>query len=47
MSSKISLAIVGAALAFSSIGCAGHFVSQEDYDRAIVQTRELNEALLK
>ena len=47
MSSKISLATVGAALAFSSIGCAGHFVSQEEYDRAIVQTRELNEALLK
>jgi flagellar motor protein MotB len=47
MSSKISLAIVGAAVAFSSIGCAGHFVSQEEYDRAIVQTRELNEALIK
>jgi flagellar motor protein MotB len=47
MSSKISLAIVGVAVALSSIGCAGHYVTQEEYDRAIVQTRELNDALLK
>jgi flagellar motor protein MotB len=47
MSSKLSLAIVGAVLAFGSVGCAGHFVTQEEYDRAIVQTKELNDALLK
>ena len=47
MSSRISLAIVGAVVAFSSVGCAGHYVTQEDYDRAVVQTKELNDALLK
>ena len=47
MSSKLSLAIVGAVLAFTSIGCSGHFVSKEDYDRDITQTKELNDALLK
>jgi len=47
MSSKLSLAIVGAVLAFTSIGCAGHFVSKEDYDRDITQTKELNDALMK
>src|SRR5258708_19620812 len=47
MSSKLSLAIVGAVIAFTSIGCAGHFVSKEDYDRDITQTKELNDALMK
>ena len=47
MSSKFSLTIVGAVLAFTSVGCAGHFVSKEDYDRDITQTKELNDALLK
>jgi flagellar motor protein MotB len=47
MSSKFSLVIVGAAVALSSIGCAGHFVSKEEYDRDITQTRELNDALTK
>jgi len=47
MSSKLSLAIVGAVLAFTSIGCSGHFVSKEDYDRDITQTKELNDALMK
>jgi flagellar motor protein MotB len=47
MSSKLSLVIVGAAVALSSIGCSGHFVSKEEYDRDITQTRELNDALTK
>lgn len=47
MSSKISLAIVGAVIALTSIGCAGRYVTKEEYDRDITQTRELNDALLK
>jgi flagellar motor protein MotB len=47
MSSKLSIVIVGAAVALSSIGCAGRYVTKEEYDRDITQTRELNDALTK
>ncbi len=47
MSSKFTLVIVGAAVALSSIGCAGRYVTKEEYDRDITQTRELNDALTK
>jgi flagellar motor protein MotB len=47
MSSKLSLAIVGAVVALSSIGCAGRYVTKEEYDRDITQTKELNDALIK
>lgn len=47
MSSKLSLAIVGAVVALSSIGCAGRYVTREEYDRDITQTKELNDALTK
>jgi len=47
MSSKLSIVIVGAVVALSSIGCAGGYVTKEEYDRDITQTRELNDALTK
>ena len=47
MSSKLSIVIVGAAVALGSIGCAGRYVTKEEYDRDITQTRELNDALTK
>jgi flagellar motor protein MotB len=47
MSSKLSIVVVGAVVALSSIGCAGGYVTKEEYDRDITQTRELNDALTK
>ena len=47
MSSRISLAIVGAVVALTSIGCAGRYITKEEYDRDITQTKELNDALMK
>ncbi|HZE97544.1 MAG TPA: OmpA family protein [Planctomycetota bacterium] len=47
MSSKLTLAFVGAVLSLTSIGCAGRYVNKEEYDRDITQTRELNDALMK
>lgn len=47
MSSKISLVIVGAVVALSSIGCAGRYVTKDDYDRDMTQIREYKDALEK
>ena len=47
MSSKISLAIVGAVIALTSIGCSGHFVSREDHERDLAQLKEYKDALEK
>ncbi|MBV8881826.1 MAG: OmpA family protein [Planctomycetaceae bacterium] len=47
MSSKLSLAIVGAVIALTSIGCAGRYVTKEDYDRDLAQLKEYRDALEK
>jgi flagellar motor protein MotB len=47
MSSKISLAIVGAFVALTSIGCAGRYVTKDEYDRDLAQMREYKDALEK
>lgn len=47
MSSKLSIAIVGAAVALSSVGCAGGYVTKEDYEREFAQKTELIDALTK
>lgn len=47
MSSKISLAIVGAFVALSSIGCAGRYITKDDHDREMAQIREYKDALEK
>jgi flagellar motor protein MotB len=45
MSSKISLAIVGAFVAFSSVGCAGSWMTREEHDRETAQLTEYKNAL--
>ncbi|HEV3026822.1 MAG TPA: OmpA family protein [Planctomycetota bacterium] len=47
MSSKFSLAIVGAVVALTSVGCAGRYVTREDYDRDLGQLKEYKDALEK
>lgn len=47
MSSKYSLALVGAVVALTSVGCAGHYMTKEDYDRDTAQLKEYNGALEK
>jgi flagellar motor protein MotB len=47
MSSKLSLVIVGAVVALSSIGCAGRYIDKEEYDREMTQKAELIDALTK
>lgn len=47
MSSKFSLAIVGAVIAMTSIGCAGQYITKEDYDRDLAQLKEYRDALEK
>lgn len=47
MSSKISLAIVGAVVALTSIGCASGYMTKEEYDRDLAQLKEYRDALEK
>lgn len=47
MSSNISIAIVGAFVALSSIGCATGYVTKEDHERDMAQIREYKDALEK
>jgi len=47
MSSKISLAVVGAFVALSSIGCSGRYIMKDDHDREMAQIREYKDALEK
>jgi flagellar motor protein MotB len=47
MSSKLSLVVVGAVVALSSIGCAGRYIGKEEYDREMTQKAELIDALTK
>ena len=47
MSSKLSIVVVGAVVALSSIGCAGRYIDKEEYDREMTQKAELIDALTK
>jgi flagellar motor protein MotB len=47
MSSKLTLVVVGAVVALSSIGCAGRYIDKEEYDREMTQKAELIDALTK
>jgi flagellar motor protein MotB len=47
MSSKISLAIVGAVVALTSIGCASGYMTKDEYDRDLAQLKEYRDALEK
>ena len=47
MSSKISLAIVGAVVALTSIGCNPGYITKDDHDRELAQMREYKDALEK
>jgi flagellar motor protein MotB len=47
MSSKLSIVIVGAVVALSSIGCAGRYIDKAEYDREMTQKAELIDALTK
>lgn len=47
MSSKISLAVIGAVVALTSVGCAPGYITKGDHERELAQMREYKDALEK